>query len=95
MIKKLIVITSLLFSISAHAVDNRSVTQKHNFIRANPCPAQVAHKKYSCPGYIVDHIEALACGGPDIPANMQWQTIAESKAKDKWERKGCKARTRI
>lgn len=23
------------------------------------------------------------------PANMQWQTVADAKAKDKWERKEC------
>lgn len=43
-----------------------------------------------CPGYIVDHIKALACGGPDQPSNMQWQTIADAKAKDRWELNECK-----
>jgi hypothetical protein len=38
---------------------------------------------------VIDHIEPLACGGADSPANMQWQTIAEAKKKDKWERQGC------
>lgn len=32
---------------------------------------------------------ALDCGGLDSVENMQWQTVAEDKAKDKWERKGC------
>ena len=41
------------------------------------------------PGYVVDHIRPLACGGADAPSNMQWQTIAEGKAKDRWERNGC------
>ena len=40
-------------------------------------------------GYVVDHIIPLACHGPDLPSNMQWQTIAAGKAKDKVERKGC------
>ena len=37
----------------------------------------------------VIHIQALACGGADSPENMQWQSVAEDKAKDKWERKDC------
>jgi hypothetical protein len=41
------------------------------------------------PGYVVDHIIPLACGGPDMPTNMQWQTIAQGKLKDKSERKDC------
>jgi hypothetical protein len=41
------------------------------------------------PGYVIDHIVPLACGGKDDTSNMQWQTVAEAKAKDKVERKGC------
>jgi hypothetical protein len=41
------------------------------------------------PGYVVDHIRPLACGGPDVPSNMQWQTVAAARAKDKTERAGC------
>jgi len=36
-------------------------------------------------GYVVDHIIALKRSGCDCPSNMQWQTIEESKLKDKWE----------
>jgi hypothetical protein len=39
------------------------------------------------PGYVVDHVRALECGGPDVPSNMQWQTVADAKAKDHIERK--------
>jgi hypothetical protein len=38
------------------------------------------------PGYVVDHIIPLECGGADSPSNMQWQTIAEARAKDRTER---------
>jgi hypothetical protein len=40
----------------------------------------------------VDHIKPLACGGEDHPSNMQWQTERDARAKDKWERRGCKKR---
>lgn len=42
------------------------------------------------PGYVVDHIRPLACGGHDDTTNMQWQTIADGKVKDKIERVGCR-----
>ena len=41
------------------------------------------------PGYVIDHVIPVACGGPDAPANMQWQTIEEATAKDRVERIGC------
>jgi hypothetical protein len=46
------------------------------------------------PGYVIDHIFPLACGGPDVPENMIWQKKDDSHAKDKWERvrPGCQGR---
>ena len=41
-------------------------------------------------GYVVGHIRPLTCGGTDAPSNMQWQTVAQGKAKDAWERHGCR-----
>jgi len=34
---------------------------------------------------VVDHVVPLKRGGADAPANMQWQTTAEAKAKDRIE----------
>ena len=38
-----------------------------------------------CPGSVVDHVRPLERGGADAPSNMQWQTVADGKAKDKTE----------
>lgn len=70
----------------------RSPQARADFIRLNPCPATGSNKPhYACPGYVVDHIRALACDGADHHANMQWQTVKDAKDKDKWERKGCRS----
>lgn len=62
---------------------HRSAKARYDFMR----DTGFAHGRK---GYVVDHIEPLACGGADAPSNMQWQTKADAKAKDKWERKGCR-----
>lgn len=64
----------------------RSTRAKDDFKRAHPCPS-TGKSSGPCKGYVIDHITPLARGGADSPNNMQWQTVAESKAKDKWERK--------
>jgi len=50
----------------------------------HPCPA-TGSPKGPCPGYTIDHRIALCVGGPDTPANMQWQTMEDAVAKDRWE----------
>lgn len=63
---------------------HRSSTARTEFKKANPCPA-TGSGSGACPGYVIDHVQPLKRGGPDTPANMQWQTKADAKAKDKWE----------
>jgi hypothetical protein len=72
----------------ASAREYRSLEVKHEFQRQHPCPS-TGRTTGACPGYIKDHVVPLACGGPDSAGNLQWQTIREAKAKDKWETKGC------
>ncbi|MGZ5055356.1 MAG: HNH endonuclease signature motif containing protein [Methylobacter sp.] len=82
----------VLLALSASAVDAkqpRSKKAKIAFQYTHPCPAN-ENKTGPCPGYVIDHVKAIACGGEDAPSNMQWQTVAEGKAKDKWERAGCR-----
>lgn len=38
-----------------------------------------------CPGWIMDHLHSLRCGGLDVPENLWWQTVAEAKLKDTQE----------
>jgi len=35
--------------------------------------------------YVIDHVVPLRRGGADSPGNMQWQTTAAAKAKDRVE----------
>lgn len=60
----------------------RSQAARHSFMILTGFPK-------GRPGYIIDHVVPLACGGADSPFNMQWQTVADAKAKDKTERVGC------
>lgn len=87
-ISKKIIFIFILVPLLAYSESNCSEKPKAYFKYHNPCPA-TGKTKGSCPGYVIDHIKPLACGGLDHQSNMQWQTKEEAKAKDKWERKNC------
>ena len=72
-----------------HGRIKRSAAANHEFMLTHPCPI-TGSTSGKCPGYVIDHINPLACGGPDAPSNMQWQTKEAAKSKDKWERAGCR-----
>jgi hypothetical protein len=61
----------------------RSDAARHAFARQTGYPN-------GRPGYVIDHIVPLACGGVDAPSNMQWQSLAEAKTKDQTELAGCR-----
>ena len=68
-----------VFTVSvAGASTCRSTKVKHQFDILQGYP-------HGRKGYVVDHICALAQGGIDSPKNMQYQTLAESKIKDRVE----------
>ena len=87
--KTIILIIALLVTTLADARLARSYSAKAAFARIEACPSTGLHKP-PCAGYVIDHVKPLACGGGDVESNMQWQTIADGKAKDKWERIGCR-----
>lgn len=62
---------------------------KDAFKKEHPYPCDDASSG-PCPGYVIDHVKPLACGGADESGNMQRQTTAQGKAKDAWERNRCR-----
>lgn len=97
---RLLTLTLLFFCCTAFAghqpLDYRNPAQAKAFRKLHACPGGVNKGSHvRCHGYVIDHILPLDCGGKDAPSNMQWQTEAQGKAKDKWERNGptCKHRT--
>lgn len=71
---------------------HRDRSQRDNFVRSHPCPATGSPKPHrACPGWEVDHIVALCAGGDDAPANMQWLSRADHKAKTRDDVRNCRA----
>jgi hypothetical protein len=72
--------------LAAREYRSREVTRE--FQREHPCPS-TGRTSGACPGYRKDHIVPLGCGGPEAVSNLQWQTIAAAKVKDRWEVMEC------
>jgi hypothetical protein len=69
-----------------HSRIKRDPEQRRKFMHEHPCPGGPdAGSTRRCHGYVVDHLKPLKRGGADRPWNMQWQTTADAKAKDRWE----------
>jgi len=65
---------------------HRSTIVLSDFRRIHPCPSTA--KQGSCPGWQIDHVIPLACGGCDTITNLQWlPTDYKIGGKDQWERK--------
>ena len=88
---RLLAICLLLAIQPAWSKQPRSHASVAEFKRQHPCPS-TGKPRGSCPGYVVDHVVPLCAQGADDPSNMQWQTVADGKAKDKTERQQCAKR---
>lgn len=61
------------------------------FRKAHPCPA-TGLTKGACPGWAIDHVVPLVCGGCDAVSNLQWlpnqiKSAAGIYPKDRWEQR--------
>lgn len=72
-----------------------SISRRADVLRAfkkvHPCPA-TGKTTGACPGWNVDHVISLACGGCDSVGNLQWlPTVLKAGSgtlpKDRWERR--------
>ena len=86
-------IETVLLSLILTAVmpPERSDAARQAFAKAVPCPS-TGRAALPCPGYIIDHLVPLCFGGADRPENMQWQTVADAKKKDVFEKQACACR---
>lgn len=58
----------------------RNPKARRSFHYSNPCPS-TGKNSGACPGFEVDHIRPLKCGGKDSPENMQWLSKDQHKKK--------------
>lgn len=86
-----LITATLLAAMSGQAAADRSRPLRAEFQRSTPCPS-TGKPHGPCPGYQVDHREALICGGRDELANLQWLTVAEHREKTRVEVKLCRSR---
>lgn len=77
----------------AAAAADRSRALRAEFQRLHPCPS-TGKPRGACPGYHVDHREALVCGGRDELRNLQWLPVAEHREKTRVEVKLCRGPAR-
>ncbi len=93
--KRLVVVASLILLLAtALPFDaesgKRSSGAVADFKRVNPCPAN-GNSRGPCPGWEVDHVVPLCANGADDPANMQWLTVQQHRAKTPKDRRLCAA----
>lgn len=83
------ILAALVVLLLAFPAEARDQNQVWKFRKANPCPS-TGKVKGACPGWNVDHVKALRCGGIDRPSNMQWLTIPAHKIKTRHEARTCR-----
>ena len=62
--------------------------QRAIFVQKHPCPAD-GKTGGVCSGYVISHVVPLCSGGKDVPGNMRWQPVAETRAGARERHKLC------
>lgn len=76
---------------NADGTIHRSAATIAEFRSWHPCPSTGLYKG-ACPGWAINHIVPLACGGRDVAWNMAWlpndiKACAGTHCVDRFERK--------
>ena len=58
------------------------------FVKKYACPVNGKHTE-ACPGWVVNYVKPLCAGGVDRLGNLQWQTLATAKRKEREAQKLC------
>lgn len=77
--------------LDSSAVAPRSTAVRAEFRKANPCPT-TGKTRGACPGWEIDHRQALVCGGADAVENLQWLQIEQHREKTRAEVKLCRTK---
>jgi len=89
--RALVVALALALPLAAQGEYKRSKAVLRAFVNQQACPATGQHR-LPCPGWQIDHITPLKCGGPDAPENLQWLTVDAHKEKTRREARQCRNR---
>jgi hypothetical protein len=84
----IVAVIAALVSSPLSAREYRSREVAREFQRDHPCPS-TGQTSGPCPGIGGITSCRSPVAGPDAVSNLQWQTIADARAKDTWERKAC------
>jgi len=66
----------------------RDARQIELFLKRSACPVN-GKRQEACPGWVIGYLKPLCAGGVDRAANMQWQTVATAKKKEREAQKVC------
>lgn len=88
---RLLLIALLALSWPAEGAQKRDPKVRAAYQRLVPCPVPEVRirpgtaggRRGACPGFEIDHMQALVCGGGDVLENLQWLSVELHRLKTK------------